>query len=176
VEHTFFGTTTTYNKPVGLSVEGDITIPLTPECIALGIQDRTLMPSTALLLITLQGNEMLTSAGGPSQLQYLSELLTSWQKLCGRFGNTVSNSKDSIWCGDNVLFQTVTTEDTSSTLATLIDLFLYEDNHNTAVDTALASTSIAETVDAILPVLYGIYTKQKLQQNFGYTIPKLFLS
>lgn len=156
--------------------ENDVSIPLTPESIAGGLLNRTLMPSSALLLITLHGVEKLASGGGSSQLSYLAVMMQKWQELLQRFAQRSAVPTTSIWCGDNTLFQIVNRDTNETGLATLTDCFLYLDDLNKTIDSALSSTSIAETVDAIAPVLYGIYTKQKVHKSFSYTIPKIFLS
>ena len=163
-------------KDTLVTLEHDVCIPLSPESIAERLQDRTLMPSSALLLIIVHGVEKLACAGGPSQLSYLSHMMQKWQSLLRRFGQETTIPATSIWCGDNTLFEIAHTTTSESKLATLVDLFLYEKDPARAVDIALSSTSIAETVDAMTPMLYGIYTKQKLQQDFLFTIPKIFLS
>jgi len=142
--------------------EGDVSFPLTPEHIAKGLENRTLMPSSALLLIVIQGVEGLAAGGGPSQLEYLGSFMGAWEKLLQRFGHTVSLPTASILCGDTALFQMHHGKDTFCGLASLIDIFLYEKDIQGRIDDALATTPIKDTADALMPRLYEMYTRNKV--------------
>ncbi len=142
--------------------EGDVAIALTPESIASGLSHRTLMPSSALLLIVLQGVEGLTSGGGPSQLEYLSHMMEQWTELLARMGMTAPDIPTcSILCGDTALFEIKQAEAEKSALGTLVDHVLYTDDISGTIDAALATTKIRSTVDAMLPTLYYLYTGEK---------------
>ncbi len=145
-----------------VTAEGDIEIPLEPERIAALLQARELMPGTTLILLLLQGVEGLTCGGGPSQLEYLSETMHAWATLLARQGGRAATITPTthIWCADNTLC-TITTKTTIDTkLATLFDILLYTDNASAFVDTALETTTLGDTIDAMIPTLYTMYTKQ----------------
>lgn len=156
--------------------EGDIAIELVPERIAQGLQKRELMPSTALMLIMLVGVEKLACGGGPSQLQYLSSYMQKWKELktlCGLSFEQVPLT--SIWCADNTLFQVSSPEMQHTPLATLIDVLLYESNPAEKIDTALATTTLEETFNAMAPTLYTMYTKQPVSQDIYGVVSKINL-
>jgi hypothetical protein len=138
--------------------EGDITIPLTPERIAIGLERQELMPSTALILLLIHGEETLACAGGSNQLHYLGETMQAWSTLRAHFGahsNPIPTT--TIWCGDNALFAIAATGKRTTELATLFDLYLRSDDAQLLIDEALAHIPLNATIDAILPMLYKIY-------------------
>lgn len=143
--------------------EGDVVIPLTPESILEGLEDRTLMPSTALALIILHGVEKLACGGGPSQLQYLSETMRQWQKLLEQNNISTNTPTSQIWCEACSLFKVTHDTDPQQKNATIIDLFLYGENHADITDTALASTPISVLTDAMMPILYELFTREKAE-------------
>jgi hypothetical protein len=155
--------------------EGGVVIPLTPEHIAEGMHARTLMPSTALTLILVQGVEKLACGGGPSQLTYLSIMMAKWNTLLSRFGSKADIPATNIYCGDNTLFQIESLMPDSTSLATSIDLLLYSSPIMNMVDEALATTTLGNTVDALLPTLNHLYTKEALPKDFEFTLPKIII-
>ncbi|MFM2381991.1 MAG: hypothetical protein RLZZ76_758 [Candidatus Parcubacteria bacterium] len=151
--------------------EGDVTIPLTPEAIAKGLKEKTLMPSTALMMILLQGEEGVACGGGPSQLEYLDTYMKKWSALLTKHSITSTIPNTQIWCADNTLFQIHTSAlTTKSSLATLIDLLLYKITTE-EVDSALTSTHIEKTVAAMTPTLYAMYTQTNKQESVSYNLP-----
>ncbi|MFZ2252995.1 MAG: hypothetical protein WAW13_02335 [Minisyncoccia bacterium] len=153
--------------------EGDVVIPLTAEDIAEGLRTRTLMPSTALTLILIHGVEKLACGGGPSQLTYLSLMMERWSTLLARFGQRTDIPATNIYCGDNTLFQIASSAISTISLATCIDLLLYNSSISDTVDTALETTSMGAMVDALLPTLNHLYTKETNQYDSPCTLSNI---
>lgn len=156
-----------------ITIEGDVVIPLTSEHIAEGVRTRSLMPSSALIMIIITGVEGLACGGGPSQLEYLHTMMEQWETLLQRFGKSVETPTTAIYCGDNALFQISTSGTNLPVLSTFLDVVLHSLDVANNVDTALESTPLAATVDALLPVLYHMYTKENPSYKSGYTIPTI---
>ena len=155
--------------------EGDVVIPLTLEHIAEGVRARTLMPSTALTLILVHGVEKLACGGGSSQLTYQSITMEKWNTLLGRFGEKADVPATNIYCGDNTLFQVTSPTTGTYSLATSIDLLLYNSQISNTVDDALSVTTMGSVVDAMLPTLNHLYTKETMVQNFKLTLPNIII-
>jgi hypothetical protein len=149
--------------------DGSTVIPITKEAIAEGLENRTLMPSSALTLITIQEVENLTCGGGPSQLQYLSSFETKWADLLQHFGETSTARKPAIWCGDSNLFSITDTEGLLIEQATLLDVLLYTKDPSLLVDSSLTNTKISSVIDAMIPALFSIYTHQKVPAQTNCT-------
>ncbi len=158
--------------------EGDLHIALTPESIASGLENKTLMPSTALLLIVVHAAESLACAGGPSQLLYLEMLMEKWQLLlCIQGGSEeVVIPYTGIWCGDNALFQMENVYTSVPKLATLIDCLLYEESFQKKADSALQQHTVMETVEAMVPTLHYMYTKVHQPIEYISTISTITIS
>jgi hypothetical protein len=143
------------------TAEGDIEIPLDPERIAAGLQSRELMPGTTLMLLLLHSVEGLACGGGPSQLEYLTQTMAAWTALRIRLGHldpTVIPTTH-IWCADNTLCAVTSKGTTDTKLATLFDILLYADDVTSFIDTALETTTLGATIDAMAPTLYTMYTR-----------------
>lgn len=153
--------------------EGDVSISLDPESIAKGLEERTLMPSSALLLIIIQGVEGLACGGGPSQLEYLDSFMAAWHTLLQRFGKDSTAPSASILCGDTALFEMLSPDKSSCELATLLDILLYEGDAQGTIDHALSRIALCETVDAMVPMLYQMYTRERLPAFPPCTVPKI---
>lgn len=156
--------------------EKDVVIALSPERIAEGLELRELMPSTALMLIIIHGVEKLACAGGPSQLMYLTLILTQWRALLERWGQSTQTPTSQIWCGDNALFKTKGALAPASSLASLFDLYLYAEDRSTFVDETLLTTTISASVDALIPLLYTMYTQEKVPKSFSPHITSLMIT
>jgi hypothetical protein len=140
--------------------EGDVTISLTPEGIEKGLRNKTLMPSTALMMILLQGEEGVACGGGPNQLEYLDEYMSKWAHLCSEHGVETNIPTTQIWCEANTLFHIKNSEGNSEP-ATLFDVLLHCDNPSSFIDEALKNTSINSSVDTLIPTFYYLYTRTK---------------
>jgi hypothetical protein len=159
-----------------VTMERDVTVPLTPEHIAHALETYTLIPSTALILIIVQGVEQLACGGGPSQLSYLPHTMQQWHALLARFDETTTFPNTSIYCGDNTLFHIKNLKNETNSLATLIDCILYMDNPNETINTALETTPLHDMIDALIPTLYYMYTKKSVTREQKYTIPHICIS
>jgi hypothetical protein len=153
--------------------DGSIVVALTHDALTEGLRARTLMPSTALTLIVVCGVEKLVCAGGPSQLEYLPCILKAWTKLCTRFGYTTALPETSIWCGDATLFCASSLRADAPYRATLIDVLMYGDTISEQVDKALMATPLTATVDAMIPLLYALYTRTEEVKPLSFTIPSI---
>ena len=158
-----------------MTIEKDVVISLIPESIIELLRMRTLMPSTALTLILVQGEEKLACGGGPSQLTYLSAMMERWSTLRARFGESIEIPASNIYCGDNTLFQTLSPRTSKCSLATSIDLLLYSSSISNAVDSVLTTISMNNAVDALLPTLNHLYTKETITPDFMFTLPKIII-
>lgn len=155
--------------------EGDVQIPLTSESIFEGLRTRTLMPSTALILILIHGVEKLACGGGHSQLTYLSVMMEQWNILLARFGHVARIPTTNIYCGDNTLFQVTSRRTNTHHLATCIDLLLYSVSISQVVDEALEVASMNTAVDALLPTLQHLYSKQPIPHDVLCTLPEIIM-
>lgn len=155
--------------------EGDVAIPITPESIAKGLQTRTLMPSTALTLILIHGVEKLACGGGHSQLTYLSTMMEKWNILLSRFNQNTETPNPAIYCGENTLFQGMSQATGKTSLSSCIDILLYSSDISSFIDQALTETSIAATVDAMIPSLNNLYSKEVFKQDYVFDIPKIII-
>lgn len=142
--------------------EGDVNIQLTPEHIARGLENRTLMPSTALSLIIIQEEENLTCGGGPNQIHYLTEYITQWRKLLGHFGEEKNENKPSVWCEDCAIFRIVDVLETKHGVATLIDILLHTEDRSNLVNDTLSSIHIKSAIDTMIPTLHTLFTREKI--------------
>ncbi len=156
-----------------ITPDGLTTIPFTQAAISEGLRSRTLMPSSALTLIIVQEVENLTCGGGPSQMDYLSSYTARWTQLLTYFDRTGSGEKSVIWCGDDTLFCIADKTETSTELATLVDILLYTEQTSSKIDEALSTTTIAAVVDAMIPSLYSIYTHEETPKPAQYFVPKI---
>ncbi len=143
--------------------ERDVVIPLTPECIAQGLENKSLMPSSALTLIIVQEVENLTCGGGPNQIHYLKEYNAQWKLLLEQFGYNHQNTPSSIWCEDCALFGVSNASETKRGIATLIDVLLHTDDRSCLINDVLASTQIKSATDAMIPTLHTLFTREKIE-------------
>jgi hypothetical protein len=155
--------------------DGNITIPLTEETIAKGLLERTLMPSSALTLILVQEVEGLTCGGGPSQMDYLSSYVEQWATLTGTLGEVDKKERAVIWCGDCNLFGITDAAGKNTSQATLIDVLLHTDKKSADIDRDLSATMISDIVDAIIPALYTINTREKVTVQSKLTTPTIII-
>lgn len=155
--------------------EGDVTIPITPESIAEGLRTRTLMPSTALTLILIHGVEKLACGGGHSQLTYLSTMMEKWNILLARFSQNTETPNPAIYCGENTLFQGTSQATGKTPLSSCIDILLYSSDISSFIDQALTETSMAATVDAMIPSLNNLSSKEVSRQDYVFDIPKIII-
>lgn len=155
--------------------ERDIVIKLEPRAIEQGLRDYTLMPSSALSLLIIHEVEKLTCGGGPNQIHYLSQIRSQWKKLLVTQNKSTHTDLPLIWCGDATLFSVARDVDNASDLATLFDVFLYANKRSETVDTALGNTSVSSAVDAMIPALYTLYTRQPISRTM-HTIPHLTIT
>ena len=154
--------------------EGDVSINLNPECIAQGLTNRTLMPSSVLSLLIIHAVEKLACGGGASQLQYLPEFMMQWQLLLAEQGAPSQHMPNSaILCGHQALFQNGIDGQVKPSLSTLIDVLLYKKDITTTLDQLLMTTPIAPSVDALIPILHTLFTRQQNLQSFPLDIPSL---
>ncbi|MBX9906984.1 hypothetical protein K2X96_03755 [Patescibacteria group bacterium] len=152
--------------------EGDVAVTLTPESIAQGLSARTLMPSSALVLITLQGVEGLSCGGGSSQLEYLPVMMEQWNMILDTFSYKVTVPSAQIVCGHNALFSTTSVSGRQS-CSSLFDILLYEKNSKNIIDTALKDVTVRDSINAMMPILYQLQTGIKIETPFPKTIHKI---
>jgi hypothetical protein len=154
------------------TANGDVSISLTPDAVREKIVSRELVPGTALNLITVHAEGLLASAGGLSQIEYLKTMSERWNKLLGSFGEAHALPNPSIFCGEQALFG-LCTEDGRVSLASLMDLYLYmEDDRNTAIDHAIEEAPFYGTLDAMMPTLYWLLTRERTLHSLAHA-PRL---
>jgi hypothetical protein len=150
--------------------DGLTTIPLTQADITKGLLSRTLMPSSALTLIVVQEVENLVCGGGPSQLDYLSSYAKEWRALLTCFGEEKLGVTPDILCEGSAVFSIDNTSKEQRKIATLIDLLLYTENSSALVDNVLASTLITDSINAMVPIFFTLFTKQKVDVSLPQSI------
>jgi len=155
--------------------DGSVVIPLTEETISKGLIERYLMPSSALTLILVQEVEGLTCAGGPSQMDYLSSYVEQWATLTGTLSDTDRKDRAVIWCGDCNLFGITDAAGKNTSQATLIDVLLHTDKKSADIDRDLSATMISAIVDAMIPALYTINTREKVTVQSKLTTPTIII-
>lgn len=139
--------------------EGDVVIELTPAALRPYIERRTLMPTTALLLIMIHAVEGLACGGGSSQIGYLGDCVRAWQSLLARVGHVSAQiPTTSISCGEGMLrLPDMHTAGNTS----LIDIYMQHENPGVYIDSILERMTMRESVDAIMPILYTLYISRK---------------
>ncbi len=139
--------------------EGDVTIPLAPEAIALRLSRGDLIPGTALSLIVVHAEGGLACAGGFSQIDYLARMNDSWAKFLALCGAEHALPHPSVFAGEYALFGV---RDAAGRVlpATLLDLALYSDTRSSHIDDALSQVSFQEALDTMMPTLYWLLTRE----------------
>ncbi len=152
------------------TLDGDVTIQVTRDAIGDALRSHTIMPCTALILIIVHAEELLTCGGGVSQPMYLNEMLDAWNRVRVEGGYEPIQSGDtSILSGEYTLFQNESAKGVS-VLSSLMDVYLYEDSPSTLVDTALSALRVANTIDAMIPTLNTLLTRNHKSMDIS-TLP-----
>jgi hypothetical protein len=156
-----------------LVTEDGVHIPLTQSHIADALLRKEIIPSSALLLMVVHGEEGLACAGGVSQLDYLSSMTKAWNTLRSEVGmSPLPELNTSIVGGEHILFEIAHASEERS-LPSLIDLLLYADSPQEFVEDALAHTSIRDTIEAMIPSLYRLITRESIQLRSPHTLSTL---
>ncbi len=142
--------------------EGDVTLALTPESIAEALRAKALMPSTALMMVLLQGAEGVACGGGPNQLEYLETYTTVWSALTKKHKREIHIPNTQILSEATPLFH-IKNDRGHVEPASLIDVFLYGKNeYSETVDITLKKTTILNAFDTLAPTYHYMYSKKKI--------------
>lgn len=153
----------------------EIVIPLTPDAIIEGVENKTLLPSSALTLVLVQEVENLTCGGGSSQIQYLTAYAKAWAKLLGHFGQIDSGTKAKIWSGECNLFSITNKKGAQVNQATLIDILLYEDGRQEKIDDHLQSTKFSTVINNMIPAQYKLYLRETGEADIPFSGPTILI-
>jgi len=127
------------------STDGD-TIELTPEIVAQGLQDRTLMPTLALSYSLLAFEYGSTLSGGFSQIDYLGAMAKSWAQV---FPESL-RQKTNIFAGELSIIELGKTN--TAIPATICDLFLQTDTIQERlelINTVMCKRTLHDSIDLI---------------------------
>lgn len=146
-----------------VSRDATIDLPIEPESVSQALRTKTIMPSMALTFIVLSFYYGLRSGGGFSQINYLTEMKTAYDKVLNHMGGNQAEKEGlaridtTYFCGEFVFSTLKNLEKTVH--ATSIDLVLYGDGATAANLQALArSCTLAEGIDQMMPEFYKIIT------------------
>ncbi len=140
--------------------EGDWVVPLTPEAVYEKLLTRELVPGTALSLLTIHVEGLLACAGGLSQIEYLKHIVDRFEVLLEYFGEMHPMPHPSIFSGEHALLG-LKRADGAVELASLFDVLLYlEGDRGALIDAALEVAPFCATLDAMMPTLYALLTRE----------------
>jgi hypothetical protein len=147
------------------TAEGDVTISLTPEALAEGLQKKTLMPSTVFIMLVVEIMGQLTCGGGPNQAVYVDAYKRAWTALLEKRGIKTTFQNTTILSENEALFSVGRVASSERRIATLFDLLLYTQEPNTVTDRALEEVAIKDMIDALIPTYYSMITKKKVDNT-----------
>lgn len=144
--------------------DGELFLSLTKESIFAALKEKKIYPNMALTFIVLCFVHKLTCGGGFSQINYLSEMKSAYEKLCAAVGYTPGElPKTDVFTGELVI--TVLEKDGVTVPATLLDTILYQDDTTSAtLKDAYKTTLLKDAIWAMMPEYYKIITGEPIEQ------------
>lgn len=159
-----------------VSLDGSVTIELTPSSLKKHIELHELLPSTMLSMITLSCYYGLTCFGGFSQVNYLTWMTEAYRKLFAAGPHYTAPTK--LLCGDFIA-ASLALKSGELVAATGFDFILYNDGDS--MDRFIACAKklpIKDAVGLMMPEFYRILYphEQRLLPTFDQAVRELALT
>ena len=141
---------------------GSLFLKRNKESLRQALIEKKIYPNMALTFIVLCFVHKITCGGGFSQINYLGEMKSAYEKLCASVGHTPGELPGTdVFTGE--LIVNVLEKDGVSVPATLLDTILYQDDTTSQVLKHACNTiPLKDAIWAMMPEYYKIITGESV--------------